>query len=37
MENAWPSTFELGSLKAGSSEPLIEQVTIVSERLHRME
>jgi hypothetical protein len=33
---AWPSKLEIGALKAGSSEVLMETVTIVSERIQRV-
>jgi phage tail-like protein len=36
IENAWPSKLEIGSLKAGSSEVLVEAVTIVSEHIRRI-
>jgi phage tail-like protein len=36
LEHAWPSKLEIGSLKAGSSEVLMETVTIVSERIQRV-
>ena len=32
LENAWPSKMEIGALKAGSTEVLMETVTIVCER-----
>jgi phage tail-like protein len=32
MENAWPSKLEIGALKAGASEVLMESVTLVCER-----
>ena len=35
-ENAWPAKIEIGALKAGSSEVLMETVTIVSERIQRV-
>ncbi len=36
LEHAWPSKLEVGALKAGSSEVLMETVTIVSERIQRV-
>lgn len=36
MENAWPSKLEIGALKAGASEVLLETVTIVCENLQRV-
>ena len=33
--NAWPSKVTMSSLKAGSNEVLMEEVTIVCEELHR--
>jgi phage tail-like protein len=36
LENAWPSKIEIGALKAGASEVLMETVTIVCERLQRV-
>ncbi|GLZ39452.1 phage tail protein [Actinokineospora sp. NBRC 105648] len=36
LEHAWPSKLEIGALKAGSSEVLMETVTIVSERIQRV-
>ena len=36
LTNAWPSKLEIGSLKAGSSEVLMETVTIVCERIERV-
>jgi phage tail-like protein len=33
--NAWPSKVTMSSLKAGSNEILMEEVTIVCEELHR--
>ena len=35
-ENAWPSKLEIGALKAGASEVLMETVTIVCESLQRV-
>jgi phage tail-like protein len=36
LENAWPSQLEISKLRAGVSEPLMETVTIVSERIQRV-
>jgi phage tail-like protein len=36
LENAWPSKLEVGGLKAGASEVLMETVTIVCERIQRV-
>jgi phage tail-like protein len=36
LENAWPAKLEIGALKAGASEVLMETVTIVCERIHRV-
>lgn len=36
MENAWPSKLEVGALKAGASEVLMETVTIVCEHIQRV-
>jgi phage tail-like protein len=36
LEHAWPAKLEVGALKAGSSEVLMETVTIVSERIQRV-
>jgi len=36
MENAWPSKVEVGALKAGTSEVLMETVTIVCEHIQRV-
>jgi phage tail-like protein len=36
MENAWPAKIEIGALKAGASEVLMETVTIVCEQLQRV-
>lgn len=36
LEHAWPSKLEIGSLKAGASEVLMETVTIVCERIQRV-
>jgi phage tail-like protein len=33
LENAWPAKIEIGSLKAGSSEVLIETVVIVADAI----
>lgn len=35
-EHAWPSKLEIGALKAGASEVLMETVTIVCERIQRV-
>jgi phage tail-like protein len=35
-ENAWPSKLEVGALKAGASEVLMETVTIVCENIQRV-
>jgi phage tail-like protein len=35
-ENAWPAKIEIGALKAGASEVLMETVTIVCEHLQRV-
>ena len=35
-EHAWPSKLEIGGLKAGASEVLMETVTIVCERIQRV-
>jgi phage tail-like protein len=37
LENAWPAKIEIGSLKAGASEVLYETVTIVFDRMDRIE
>jgi phage tail-like protein len=34
--NAWPSKVSMSSLKAGSNEVLMEEVTLVCEELHRV-
>lgn len=36
LEHAWPSKLEVGALKAGASEVLMETVTLVSERIQRV-
>jgi len=36
LEHAWPAKLEVGSLKAGASEVLMETVTIVCERIQRV-
>jgi phage tail-like protein len=36
LEHAWPSRLEIGALKAGSSEVLMETVTIVAEHIQRV-
>ncbi len=36
LENAWPAKIEIGALKAGSSEVLMESVTIVCEQIQRV-
>lgn len=36
LENAWPSKVEVGGLRAGSSEVLMETVTLVCEHLQRV-
>src|SRR3712207_6533250 len=36
LENAWPAKLEVGGLKAGASEVLMETVTIVCERIQRV-
>lgn len=36
LEHAWPAKIEIGSLKAGASEVLMEKVTIVCEKLQRV-
>lgn len=35
-EHAWPAKIEIGALKAGASEVLMETVTIVCERIQRV-
>ena len=37
FHNGWPSKIALGGLKAGSNEILMEEVTIVCERLERID
>jgi phage tail-like protein len=36
LENAWPAKLEIGSLKAGASEVLMETVSFVAERITRV-
>jgi phage tail-like protein len=36
LENAWPSDVSIGGLKAGSSEVLMETVTLRYDRSHRL-
>jgi phage tail-like protein len=36
LEHAWVSKLEIGALKAGSSEVLMETATIVCERIQRV-
>jgi phage tail-like protein len=36
MENAWPAKIEIGGLKAGASEVLMESVTVVCEHIQRV-
>jgi phage tail-like protein len=36
LEQAWPSKLEVGGLKAGASEVLMETVTIVCEHIQRV-
>lgn len=36
LENAWPSKIEVGGLKAGSNQVLIERVTLVMDSLQRV-
>ena len=36
LEHAWPSKLEIGALKAGASEVLMETVAIVCERIQRV-
>jgi phage tail-like protein len=36
LEHAWPSKLEVGALKAGASEVLMETVTIVCEHIQRV-
>jgi phage tail-like protein len=36
LENAWPSKIEIGALTAGSSEVLMETITIACEMLRRV-
>jgi phage tail-like protein len=36
LEHAWPSKLEIGALKAGASEVLMETVTLVCEHIQRV-
>ena len=36
LTNAWPSKIEIGALKAGASEVLMESVTLTAERIERV-
>ena len=36
LENAWPAKLEIGSLRAGASEVLMETVTLVCDHLQRV-
>jgi phage tail-like protein len=36
LANAWPAKVEIGALKAGASEILLESVTIVCEQIQRV-
>jgi phage tail-like protein len=36
LEHAWPSKIEIGALKAGASEVLMETVTLVCEHIQRV-
>ena len=36
LEHAWPAKLEIGALKAGASEVLMETVTIVCENIQRV-
>jgi phage tail-like protein len=36
LENAWPAKVEIGALKAGASEVLMETVTLVAEQIQRV-
>ena len=36
LEHAWPSKIEIGALKAGASEVLMETVTMVCEHIQRV-
>ena len=36
LEMAWPSKLEVGGLKAGASEVLMETVTLVCEHIQRV-
>jgi phage tail-like protein len=37
MENAWPAKIEIGALKAGATEVLMERATFVCEELRRVD
>ncbi|HTI20378.1 MAG TPA: phage tail protein, partial [Kutzneria sp.] len=36
LEHAWPAKLEIGALKAGASEVLMETVTLVCEHIQRV-
>ena len=36
LENSWPSKLQIGALKAGASEVLLETVTLVCEHIQRV-
>ena len=36
LENAWPAKLEIGGLKAGASEVLMETITLVCEKIQRV-
>jgi phage tail-like protein len=36
LQNAWPSKLQIGALKAGASEVLLETVTLVCEHIQRV-
>ena len=36
LEHAWPAKIEIGALKAGASEVLMETVTMVCEHIQRV-
>ncbi len=36
FENAWPAKIELGAVKAGAGEVLMETVTLTAESLQRV-
>lgn len=36
LENAWPSKIELGAMRAGSNDVLMETITIVCDHLQRV-